>query len=168
MIKKVVVIVMGLALGFTAKTNFAQKRGPSTSEERKRAVEIATLLENDPLNKNAKALSGELLRWIIEVPDITFAICTSVLGDAKLEGEYQPNIASQFTFSAAKFVIEHPKQANDEYLENLAGAKGALKAYKNIKKVNPKVRMEPLEQLLMKQKAGQLEDSVKDAMSKCK
>lgn len=50
----------------------------------------------------------------------------------------------------------------------LAGVEGVLKTYENIKKAKPKVKMEPLEQLLVKQQAGQLGDFVKNAMSGCK
>src|SRR5258706_9640080 len=63
-------VVLVFALGFGASMNRAQNRGPSTPEERKRAVEIATLLENDPFNKDAKALSSELVLFLIQVPDI--------------------------------------------------------------------------------------------------
>lgn len=162
-------VVLALALGFAAKATVAQGRGPSTPEERKRAVEIATLLENDPLNKNAKDLSRELLLWLIQVPDVSVTICTNVLGDySKIKGDYAPTIATQLTFSEAKFVIEHPDLAKDDHQVYLAGVEGVLKTYENIKKAKPKVKMEPLEQLLVKQQAGQLSDFVKDAMSGCK
>ena len=170
MTKRMLLLVgLALILGFAAKAAVAQNRGPSTPEERKRAVEIATLLENDPLNKNAKALSSELLFWLIQVPDISVKLCTNVLGDySKIKGDYSPTIVTQLTFSEAKFIIEHPEQANDDFQVNLAGVEGVLKTYENIKKAKPKVKMEPLEQLLVKQQSGQLADAVMDAMSGCK
>lgn len=168
MIKKLLPIVLLLTLGFAVKPGFAQQRGPSTAEERKRAVEIATLLENDPLNKNERALSRELLLWLIEVPDISVKMCTDVLGDYdKLKGDYRATITTQLTFSQAKFVIEHPDQAHDDYQVYLAGVEGVLRTYQNLKKAKPKVKMEPLEQLLVKQQAGQLGEFVKTAMSGC-
>lgn len=153
----------------TTPTIFGQKRGPSTPEERKRAVEIATLLENDPLNKDQKSLSRELLLWLIDVPDISVSLCTSVLGDyTKIKGDYAPTITTQLSFSEAKFIIEHPEQAHDEYQIYLAGVEGVLKTYQNIKKAKPKVKMEPLEALLAKQQSGELGDFVKSAMPGCK
>lgn len=167
--KAMLLLVLAIALGSAGKATLAQNRGPSTPEERKRAIEIATLLENDPLNKNAKALSSELLFWLIQVPDITVTLCTNVLGDySKIKGDYSPTIVTQLTFSEAKFIIEHPEQANDEFRVQLAGVEGVLKTYENIKKAKPKVKMEPLEQLLLKQQAGQLADFVKEAMGGCK
>ena len=162
-------VVLAFALAVSVSTSWAQNRGPSTPEERKRAVEIATLLESDPLNKDAKALSQELLFFIIQVPDIQVHLCTNVLGDyKKIKGDYSPTITAQLTFSQARFVIEHPEQAKDEYLESLAGVEGVLRTYQNIKRAKPKVKIEPLEELLVKQQAGQLDEFVKNAMTGCK
>ncbi|MBV9926864.1 MAG: hypothetical protein JOZ96_17735 [Acidobacteria bacterium] len=155
-----------LALALCAGAARAQeKRGPTTPEERRRAVEIATLLENDPLNKDAKKLSQALLYFIVEAPDIHVHLCTDVLGDFKqIKGDYGPTVTAQLTFSSAKYVIEHPDEAaadvNNEYL---AGVEGVLRAYQNIKKAKPKVEIKPLEELLAKQQAGQLADFVKQA-----
>lgn len=144
-----------------------QDRKPSTPEQRRQAVEIATLLENDPLNKDAKELSQALLYFIIQAPDISVHLCTDVLGDyKKIKGDYAPNITSQLTFSSAKFVIEHPEDAADVNKEYLAGVEGVLRAYQNIKKAKPKVEMKPLEELLAKQQAGTLADFVKEAAAK--
>ena len=169
MVKKSLVILLAFTCVLVATTAYAQKRGPSTPEERKRAVEITTLLENDPLNKDAKSLSRELLLWLIEVPDVSVTICTNVFGDySKVKGDYAPTITTQMTFSEAKFVIEHPDQANDDYQVYMAGVEGVLKTYQNIKQAKPKVKIEPLEQLLVKQEAGQLAEFVREAMKGCK
>jgi len=166
---RLLIFALVIACGLGAGSAFAQKRGPSTPEERRRAVEITTLLENDPLNKNAKALSRELLIWLIEIPDITVTICTGMLGDyAQIKGEYKGTITTQLSFAETKFVIEHPEQANDEYQVYLAGVEGVLRTYQNIKKAKPKVRLEPLEQLLVKQQAGELPEFIKNAMVECK
>ena len=167
--KMLLCVTLVLASGFFANPAVAQERGPSTAAERKRAVEIATLLENDPLNKDQKALSRELLLWLISVPDISVTMCTNVLGDySKIKGDYAPTITAQLTFSEAKFIIEHPDQAGDEHQIYLAGVEGVLKTYQNIKKAKPKVKIEPLEQLLVKQQAGELPEFVRGAMSGCK
>jgi len=167
-LKKFLLVVTFFTL-VAAASGQQQQRGPSTPEERKRAVEIATLLENDPFNKDAKQLSQELLLFLIQVPDVNVHICTNVLGDyKKIKGDYSPTITSQLTFSQAKFVIEHPDQANDAYQEYLAGVEGVLITYKNMKTAKPKIKIEPLEDLLAKQTAGQLAEFVKSAMAGCK
>lgn len=167
--RNLLLIALIIVCGFSASSSFARKRGPSTPEERKRAVEIATLLENDPLNKNAKALSRELLIWLIEIPDITVTICTGMLGDySKIKGDYAGTITTQLSFAETKFVIEHPEEAKDEYRVYLAGVESALRTYQNIKKAKPRVRLEPLEELLVKQQAGQLPEFIRNAMAGCK
>ncbi len=166
---RLLIIALIIACGFSASNGLAQKRGPSTPEERKRAVEVATLLEKDPLNKNAKDLSRELLTWLIEIPDLTVTICTGMLGDyAKIKGDYAGTITTQLSFAETRFVIEHPEQAKDEYQVYLAGVESALRTYQNIKKAKPKVRLEPLEELLVKQQAGELPAFIKNAMVGCK
>ncbi len=167
--RKLLIFALVIACGLASSSAFAQKRGPSTPEERKRAVEITTLLETDPLNKDAKALSRELLIWLIEIPDISVTICTGMLGDySKIKGEYAGTITTQLSFAETKFVIEHPEQAKDGYQVYLAGVEGVLRTYQNLKKAKPKVRLEPLEQLLVKQQAGELPEFIKNAMVGCK
>jgi hypothetical protein len=167
--RSLLLIALIIVWGLSANSGLAQKRHASTPEERKRAVEIATLLENDPLNKNAKALSRELLIWLIEVPDVIVTICTGMLGDySKIKGDYAGTITTQLSFAETKFVIEHPEEAKDEYRVYLAGVESALRTYQNIKKAKPGVRLQPLEELLVKQQAGQLPEFIRNAMAGCK
>lgn len=167
--KKLLIVALVLISGFFLKTIVAQERRPATPEERKLAVGIATLLENDPFNKDAKALRSDLLFFIIQAPDIHVHLCSDVLGDSKkIKGDYESILFAQLTFSQAKFVIEHPDQADDRNQEYLAGVEGVLRTYQNIKVKKPKVKLELFEQLLVKQEAGQLGEYVKEAMGGCK
>lgn len=168
MMRRLQVVALVLITVFAARTLVAQE-SPSTPEQRKRAVEIATLLENDPFNKNAKKLSSELLAFIIGAPDIHVHICSNVLGDFyKIKSDHSPMITAALTFSQTRFVIEHPEQADDRYQEYLAGVEGVLRTYEKIKIAKPKAKSEPLEDLLVKQQAGQLGDFVKTTMTGCK
>lgn len=146
-----------------------QQRGPSTAQERQLAVAMATSLETDPLGKKAKDYRRELLTWLIVVPDISVTLCSEMLGDSKkIKGDYTSELVGQMSFSQAKFIIEHPEQAKDDEQVYLAGVEGVLRTYTAIKAAKPKVKIEPLEELLAKQQAGQLAEHVKSAMSKCK
>jgi hypothetical protein len=161
-------IVLIVALGFGLSMSRAQDRAASTPEQKKRAVEIATLLENDPFNKDAKALSSELVLFLIQAPDIHVHLCSDVLGDyKKIKGEYSPIIVSQLTFSQGRFVIEHPEQADDRYLESMAGVEGVLRTYQNMKRAKPKIKISGLEELLQKQQAGQLGEFLKTVLANC-
>jgi hypothetical protein len=162
-----VALLMLMLLGQSSLN--AQKRGPSTEQERQTAVAMATSLENDPLGKKAKDYRRDLFVWLAEVPDITVTICTDVLGDSKkIKGDYSAELSMQQMFSQAKFIIEHPEQAKDDHQVHLASVEGVLRAYAVIKQAKPKVKIEAFEQLLAKQQAGQLGEHVKSAMGKCK
>ncbi|HEY0170216.1 MAG TPA: hypothetical protein VGB98_04120 [Pyrinomonadaceae bacterium] len=151
-----------VALALCAGAAGAQeKRRPSTPEQLRHAVETATLLENDPLHKDAKKLREQLLFFIIQAPDIQVTLCPAVLGDhSNIKGDYASIITGQLVFSTAKFLIEHPEQAGDNDRTLLAGVEGVLRVYQNIRKAKPKVEIKPLEALLVKQQAGGLADSV--------
>ena len=164
MTRRLSMIALVLIMAFATEILLAQERGSSTAAALKRAVEMATLLEDDPFNKNAKAIRSDLLFFIIQAPDISVHLCSDVLGNSKkIKGDYESIILAQLTFSQAKFLIEHPDQAGDRNQEYLAGVEGVLRTYKNIKLAKPKAKIELLEELLAKQQAGQLAEYVKTA-----
>jgi hypothetical protein len=149
---------------------FAQnKRGPSTPEERKRAVEMATFLETNPLAKEAKDYRAALLFFLAEVPDITITLCTNVLGESKrIKGDYHAELVGQLAYSQAKFVIENPDKAHDAVAVYLAGVEGVLRTWQAIKTAKPKAKFPLMDELLQKQQAGTLAAHVTEGMKGCK
>jgi hypothetical protein len=169
---------MRRALGFllvlvclASLTNAQSKRGPSTPEERERFVAIAHKLEANPLDKTLQSDREWALRWLIEVPDISVSICSQALGPKffNTKYKYSGEIVGQLTLSQGAFVIEHPDKAQDFIAQYLAGAEGALKAYKAILQTAPKAKSKELDELLAKQANGQLTDFLKETTQKaCK
>lgn len=167
MLKKASLLFV-VALACTSSA-YAQKRGPSTPEERKRAVEMASFLEKNPLAKEAKDYRAALLYFLAEVPDISVKLCSNVLGEPKrIKGDYESELIGQLAFSQAKFIIENPDKAKDDYAVYLAGVEGVLRAWEAIKSSKPKAKFPLLDELLQKQQAGSLADQVKANMSGCK
>ncbi len=159
-------LVLVLVLLGTAR---AQDRGPSTPEERKRAVEMAIFLETNPLAKEAKKIRAELFTFLAQVPDITITLCNNVLGESKkLKGDYEPELVTQLLFSQAKFIIENPDRAEDDLAVYLAGVEGVLSAWQAIKDAKPKAKFPLLDELLQKQQAGTLREYVQLGMARCK
>jgi hypothetical protein len=145
------------------------QRGPSTPEERAKAVKIAHELETDPLSADSKDKSAWLLKWLIEVPDIHVTICTSIMGPKFMsEKQYGPELTSQLLFSQAAFIIENPSKADDQLAVYTAGAEGVLKAYQSIKKLKPNTKRSSLDGLLEQQAAGKLQDAIQQGMKGCK
>ena len=168
MLKKTLLTVV-LALLCCVSSVHAQKRGPSTPEERKKAVEMATFLEKNPLAKEAKEMRGALLLFLTEVPDISVTLCTSVFGESKdFKGDYQAELMGQTAYSQAKFIIEHPDKAQDEAAVQLAGVEGVLRTWQAIKAAKPKAKFPLLDELLSKQQSLTLEEHVKENLQGCK
>jgi hypothetical protein len=57
------------------------ERGPSTAAERTRAVQVAKSLRTDPLSPEVQNDREWLIKWLIEIPDISVNLCTNFLGD---------------------------------------------------------------------------------------
>lgn len=152
-----------------AITPAQSKRGPSTPEERDKAVKAARLLEADPFHKDAKKVREWFTLWLIEIPDISIELCNylgPVLGSKK---DYAADTFTQTMFSSAAFMIEHPDQAKDKVAVNLAGVEGALRFYEAVLKAKPKAKQDFLDGLIAKRERGELKAYVQEiAETTCK
>lgn len=166
MLKKNLMLVLTLALLCCSSS---AQRGPSTPEERKRAVEMATFLETKPLAKEAKDYRATLLLFLIDVPDISIKLCSGILGESKqLKGDYDSELVTQLGFSQAKFIIENPDKAQDDAAVYLAGVEGVLRTWQSIKATKPKAKFPLLDELLQKQQGGSLAEHVRTRATGCK
>ena len=150
------------------KPVYSQERGPSTSEERTKAVQFARDLEADPLGPNAKEERSWITVWLIQIPDITVKFCTSLLGPrSDPESTYWSGISTQMLYSGAAFIIENPKKRNDQQAVYLAGLDGALKSYEAILKREPEARWPFVDGLIEKRdsrKAWRIREASDDKM----
>src|SRR5439155_23032939 len=111
-----------------------QQSGTSTDEERARAVQTAKSLQSDPLAPNVQQDREWLLKWLIEVPDISVKVCTTFLGDlGDSKSAYPGAIIATMLASEAAFVIEHPDKGKDVGAFYFAGVDGALHSYQSIR-----------------------------------
>lgn len=147
-----------------------QDHPPSTPEERQRFVAIAHNIEQSPLDESLRKDREWGLLWLIKVPDIHVNICTAALGhfyDEKYK--YSSEMTVQLTLSSGAFVIEHPDRASDQLAQYVAGAEGALNAYKAILQIHPETKSKELDRMLAMESRGGLSDYVKDSTQKhCK
>jgi hypothetical protein len=133
----------------------AQQRGPSTPEERARAVKIAHNLENDPLAKGAEEQREWVIRWIVEIPDITVNVCFDYFGDLPHPPRgHSMEIADQMIISSAAFMVEHTDKAQDEQAVALAGLLGSIKAYQAILRQEPESRWAQMDKLVLMRDQG--------------
>jgi hypothetical protein len=164
-----VTLILGL---FVVRTVCArqqqQKRGPSTSEERTRAVKVAHELEEDPLAKEAKDNREWVIQWIVDIPDITVNVCFDYFGKMPNPPRgHSKEIVRQMIISSAAFMIEHPDKAKDEQAVVTAGLLGSLKAYQSIVKHEPDARWPYVDKIVQMRDQGKLDEFVSDTRRKC-
>ncbi|MFB3915301.1 MAG: hypothetical protein ACE14M_01120 [Terriglobales bacterium] len=168
-VRKVVGFVLLMAMTMLAAE---EKRGPSTPEERKRAIEITKKLEADPLDPALKSDRSWLVQWIVEIPDIVVPVCEDVLAPALKEQQwrykYSSELLAQQLAGSAVYLIEHPDATEDDFDISKAGLESALNAYQALMKKHAKgARWLPLDDLLNKRNKGELDDYVRQKTMRC-
>jgi hypothetical protein len=144
------------------------QRGPSTPEERTRAVKVAHALETEPLAKDAKDNREWVIQWIVDIPDITVTVCDEYFGTVSkpIKGHAR-EIINQMVISSAAFMIEHPDKVKDEQAIATAGLLGSLKTYQAILKLEPDARWPYIDKIVQMRDQGKLDDFVSDTRRKC-
>jgi hypothetical protein len=161
----IAVLMIGI---FTARSTGAQTRGPSTPEERARAVKVAHELEENPLAKDAMAHRQWMSLWIEEIPDITVDVCDAYFGALPDPSKgHSAEIRNQMVLSSTAFMIEHPDKVKDEQAVALSGLLGALKTYQAILKQDSASRWAHLDKLVQMREQGKLDDFVAETRKKC-
>ena len=173
-IRATAIATLLLGLFFVQATRAQQQqqspphRGPSTAEERTKAVKIAHALESDPLAKDAKENREWVIQWIIDIPDITVTVCNDYFGQLpKATRGHIREIVNQMVISSAAFMIEHPDKVKDEQAVATAGLLGSLKAYQSILKGEPDARWPYVDKIIQMRDQGKLDDFVSDTRRKC-
>jgi hypothetical protein len=142
-------------------------RGPSTPEERQRAVAVAKTLEQDPLGAN-KDDRQWIIVWLIQIPDITVTACGATMTweeNYRYSGEL---MATEMSGSAA-YIIQHPEKAKDKEAAGKAGFESALKAYSVILASDAASHSKKMDEMLNLQASGGIADYVhKQWKKQCK
>jgi hypothetical membrane protein len=164
-----VVLLSGLFLMCAFQIHCALGRGLSTPEERTKAINVARMLERDPLAVDAPANRRWLLNWIIEVPDIRFKSCVGLLSPGVgNQYPYSAEVNQQVIFSAAAFKLEHPDHLRNDTGAFVAGVEGALRVYEVLMNSTPDAKLAFLDDLVAKRGHGELADHIAGlAREKC-
>jgi hypothetical protein len=141
---------------------YAADRGPSTPEERKQALEYIHEWQADPLGPHAKDQFAWVLKWLVDVPDLTVHACTILDKVPKGNRKDGSTVFGGEFMAQAVFVIENPEKKDDRLAEYQAGVEGALHVYELLLKSNPKDREPYLDDLLQRREAGTLAQFVKE------
>ncbi|HWR36430.1 MAG TPA: hypothetical protein VN622_11230 [Clostridia bacterium] len=164
--RKALVCIALLSLAMPSAV--ADPRGPSTPEERKRALDVIEKLEQSPMDPALKRDREWVFQWIKEVPDVHANMCSAIVGP--LLNEKNTDARKAFTLqnilASAAFRMQHPED-KDSVKIYLAGTQGMLRAYENVTRQDPTKKSPFLEQLKSKEQIGQLEDYVRRGARQC-
>lgn len=160
--KNIIAVVLALLL-LTAVSS--ADRGPSTPDERERAVKAATLLQTDPLSPAARSEREWGLLWLIQVPDVSVSICLHPKEPRKYK--FAGELMGAHMMSMAAFVIQNPAQAGDHAAVWRAGTEGMLKAYEALVKENPKAKNSWYDALLQQRDSENLRTYLSDLAANC-
>jgi hypothetical protein len=156
-----------VALGGLTGAALAQE--PTTADKKAEMIRLVDSLESHPYGGDADGSRKAVMEWLTDAPDVTVTVCSALLGDAeKLEGEKNdPGLLLQLMFAEARFILQHPEQAQDEKAVHTAGVKGALAFYDSMKKERPDVKIAMIEKIAKAKADGKLDGFVSSAMEKC-
>jgi hypothetical protein len=155
------------ALLLAAPALTAAPRGPSTPEEREKAVALARLLETSPWSDEATSARQWLGTFLNEVPDITVKQCRSLFGSPVERAGVPAAIADQLMFSSTAYLVGHPGEGAGNTPTLLAGLEGALASYEAWRSHGGLDAVPRLDYLLQIRKDGGLESYVRGQARSC-
>lgn len=146
----------------------AQSNPQSSPQDRQRFISITQKLQEAPLDPTLRADRQWALQWLVEAPDVSVNACLAPLGGPSLtKYSHSDEIIAQYTFAMAALIIQHPEAVNDPQAQQLAGAEGALIAYRAMLRADPKAKSAELDKLLEMQGRGELPGFVRGSLSGC-
>jgi hypothetical protein len=145
----------------------SKTRGPSTPQERARALDYIQSLEQNPLAKDGLEKRIWLTEWIVKEPDFTVKTCCKELDSLdRVNDTYSNQLRMQAIYSQAAYILQHPKVTSEAEMQ-AAGLAGTLRAYKAIQRFDPTAQYPVLDNLMSLQKQGKLVQYV-EQQSVCK
>jgi hypothetical protein len=134
----------------------SKTHGPSTPQERARALDYIQSLEQNPMAKDSLEKRIWLTEWIVQTPAFSVKLCCKAFDTLdKVNDTYSNQLRMQAIYSQAAFVLQHPHVKN-EAERQAAGIAGALRAYQAIQKFDPAAQYPALDNLLSLEKQGKL------------
>ena len=168
--RRVFALVGLLAWSFASAAPGAtgEPRGPSTAEERARALSLVDLIETRPTSPEAKEARSWLMLWLAAIPDMTISVCLDPLGDAADRKSLPADLAIHPVVAQAAFMIRHPEAKPKDTEVYVAGVLGALRTYEAMRAAGGVAELAAFEKLAKERAAGTLERGVEARSRRCK
>jgi len=141
-------------------------RAVQKDDEVESFLKAAKFLEEKPLDKSAKELRGQALKWLIVTDKVSVSLCSLLISGSEKKYKYNAEIFNQYTLGMGAFKLSTADKAKDEEAAQLAGIESAIRAYEAILAEQPKAKSVLMDDLLAKRADGTLAKYV--AENNCK
>ncbi len=142
-------------------------RGPSTPEERQRALTYIDLLEEKPGLEETKMPLVWLMGWLQDVPDITVIGCTALLGTEEEKEGIPTLLLVHHMYDQAAYLIRNPEAESGNLEVLVAGVEGTLRTYEAVQERIPHAHEPLFEKLLDLREHGELAEYVAERAKSC-
>jgi hypothetical protein len=154
-------VLIGLSLSLPALAQ--DSRGPATSDEAARVVQLASASDKDPAATMRSADGRWFQKWTADVPDYQFGPDKGAfwLMNGAAKGEFKRVVIFQHAVSTAAYQVKHhilDPAASPDSMEatTIAGLEGVLRAYESMLPAQPDIRTPALDAALAARDKGTL------------
>jgi len=162
-----VIAVLVVALVAAAGAWAQGGRGPSTQEEREKALRLIDQVEADPMSFESREAREWLVNWLGEVPDVVVSYCSTPLGAGNDLDEVPAELKMQLQLGQAAYLIRHPEARPGSLEVFMAGVESTLRSYDRLRKAGTVWKVSALEELKDDQADGKLAGTVEKRARKC-
>jgi hypothetical protein len=135
-------------------------KGPTTAQEKQRFVELAYRLQQTPLDPALRPEFQELFAVMTDATDFTVYICPAsmpLMGE-KPEYKYASELLALDIMAMTAYILQNPTTGKEGPVHNRAGLTATLRGYEAILKQEPSAHSKVLDDLLLLEKQGTLDD----------
>ncbi len=121
-------------------------------------IRAAKMLEQDPFGKDAAAIRGLAVRYVIETNDVSVVVCGGEITNPFLEkkNKNSTELIGQYTIALAAFKLQNPDKKNDENAAQLSALESTLRTYEAMIGVKPKTRFPLMDEYIVKRDKSEL------------
>ena len=128
-------------------------------------IKAAKFLEAKPFDKNAEAIRGMAVRYVIETKDVSVIVCGGDVTKPFLDkkNKNSTELIGQYTIALAAFKLENPAKKDDENAAQLAALESVLRTYQTMLQEKPKSKHALMDEYILKRDKGELKALVDGA-----
>lgn len=146
----------------------ARPSGTLPAEELQSVARDIGLVLEQPFAAGAEEGLRHLTVWLAESPDVTVNVCGPPFeGFWDTEDQFSYFLSQHFMLAMARYIIEHPDQANNIAATHLAGFEAMLGVYEQAKERDPANERPGPERLLNFRASSELERRAQELEASC-